>query len=174
MRNNYKIKKDIVHIEIANKKNEQYEALVDVSELDRLISENLSWHLEWKETSNAYYVKATKYLGIIDGKPKYKTVRLHKFIMNTGEVVDYIDHINHNPLDNRLENLRITNKSENGKNRIKANTNNKTGYRNICERYNKLVVQLQIDGKNKTLGTFDLSELDAAIKFSEEMRDKYY
>ena len=43
----------------------------------------------------------------------------------------YIDHINHNTLDNRLENLRITINNKNSKNRRHKNSNNKTGYRNV-------------------------------------------
>ena len=74
------------------------------------------------------------------------------------------------------ENLRITNVPNNSKNREKRNSNNKSGYRNVCwnSSRNRWVVQLQVDGKNKVLGTFKEDELEKAGKFSEEMRQKLY
>ena len=87
-----------------------------------------------------------------------------------------VDHQNHNTLDNRKENLRITNVPNNSKNREKRNSNNKSGYRNVCwnSSRNRWVVQLQVDGKNKILGTFKEEELEQAAIFAEKMRQKYY
>jgi len=48
---------------------------------------------------------------------KYKTVSLHRFILNYNGK-KFIDHINNNPLDNRKENLRIATISENGGNSL--------------------------------------------------------
>ena len=84
-----------------------------------------------------------------------------------------IDHINRDTLDNRKENLKPANKTNNAMNSSGANINNKTGHRNICEYDNKLLVQLQINGKNK-IWTFALDEMDKAIEFSELMRTQYY
>jgi hypothetical protein len=46
------------------------------------------------------------------------------------------------------------------------------GYRNVSLIKGKWVVQLQIDGKNTKLGSFD--DVHEAGKFAEEMRQKYY
>lgn len=42
-----------------------------------------------------------------------------------------VDHIEHDRLDNRRINLRITDNSSNTKNRKSKNSNNQTGYRNV-------------------------------------------
>lgn len=87
-----------------------------------------------------------------------------------------VDHINHDTLDNRKENLRAVESQANTRNRSGRNSNNVTGYRNVM--YHKerkktpYHVQLQINGKNTILGRF--SDVDEAGKFAEEMRQKYY
>jgi hypothetical protein len=44
-----------------------------------------------------------------------KTIRLHRLILNCPD--KFIDHINHNTLDNRRQNLRIVTPKENNKNK---------------------------------------------------------
>lgn len=87
-----------------------------------------------------------------------------------------IDHINHHTLDNRRENLRISPRINNSKNRNGKNTNNTTGYRNVMYIKENIrhpyIVRLQIDGKGVHLGSF--SDVHEAGKFAEEMRQKYY
>ena len=85
-----------------------------------------------------------------------------------------VDHINGNTFDNRKTNLRIVEDSNNLTNRKSKNSNNKSGYRNVCwsKSESKWLVQLQINGKNTVLGKFD--DVDEAGRFAEEMRQKYY
>ena len=87
-----------------------------------------------------------------------------------------IDHINHITLDNRKENIRVLTKDDNNLYRKGANCNNNTGYRNVTYMKNvkkkPFQVQLRIDGENKVLGRF--SNVDDAVVFAEEMREKYY
>ena len=83
-----------------------------------------------------------------------KTKRLHQYILGCkGET---IDHINHNGLDNRKENLRIVSRSVNIFNCSKARSN--TGYMGIS--YNKTHKLFQIsiakDGKRYRVQTKDL------------------
>jgi hypothetical protein len=85
---------------------------------------------------------------------------------------EYGDHYNHDTLDNREENLRPSSNSNNNKHRKGANSNNKSGYRNVCFVEGKWIVQLQINGKNTRLGSFD--DVHEAGKFAEEMRKQYY
>ena len=69
---------------------------------------------------------------------------------------------------------KIRDGNSNAINRIDANKNNKTGFRNVCwvNSENKFRVQLQINGKNKVLGNFD--DVNEANLFAIEMRKKYY
>lgn len=50
--------------------------------------------------------------------PQGKKIYLHRFLMDSPEGL-IVDHINHQTLDNRRENLRVVTHSENMKNRIK-------------------------------------------------------
>lgn len=172
MKNKYEVRGDITAIFLVNRKGEVYETIIDTDDLERVKEVNLSWHLEWDKKVGKYYCKASEYLGIIDGKPKYKTIRLHKFIVNfKGQ---HVDHLNHDTLDNRKTNLKDKSAQENLFNRSGANSNSTTGYRNVSyiSKEDKYIVQLQINGKNKRFGKFD--DVHEAGMFAEQMRNKYY
>lgn len=171
--NSYEIRGDITAIIIINRKGEKFETLIDTDDLEKLIKLNYRYTLKWDNVLKSYYVKACVYLGKINGKYKYKNIPLHNIVMNRqdGEVVD---HLNHNTLDNRKENLMIRTQHINLYNRKSANSNNKSGYRNVTwdKSKQKWIVQLQINCKNKCLGAFE--DVHEAGKFAEEMRQKYY
>ena len=58
--------------------------------------------------------------------PRRRLLYMHRIILNPPEGFD-VDHISHNSLDNRKENLRICSRTENQRNRIigKNNTSGK-------------------------------------------------
>ena len=83
-----------------------------------------------------------------------------------------VDHINNNDLDNRKSNLRIADRDDNSKNRKSKNSNNKSGYRNVCNINGWWCVQLMINGKNTRLARF--KNVDEAGTYAEVARQKYY
>jgi hypothetical protein len=158
---------------IINKQGEQFTIKLDADDLERLIEFNRPWHVAWNKNSNGYYVGCCEYLIAVNGKPTYKIHYLHRWVFNYLEGT-IIDHINHDMLDNRKCNLRITNIPDNSKHRNGKNKNNNSGYRNVCwlKNENKWAVQIMIDGKNTRVGKF--TDLEEAAKFAEQMRQKYY
>lgn len=60
------------------------------------------------------YLKKPFYIGIIDGKKKYEHMRVHRVIaltfISNPEGLDYVHHINKDRSDNRVDNLRWSNK----------------------------------------------------------------
>lgn len=72
---------------------------------------------------------------------------------------EQIDHINGDPSDNRIENLRIANQSQNNWNRP-IFRNNTTGFPGVTYEpsRNKYKAAIRIDGKPKNLGRFDSAE----------------
>jgi len=101
------------------------------------------------------------------------TVYLHQVIaMNPPKTV--VDHINHNTLDNRRENLRIVSIAKNCQNRKSAQRNNRTsGYRNVYRnRHGNWYVRLQCNGKTIHVGTF--KDIEAANQAAILARQKYF
>lgn len=127
----------------------------------------------WCEGTQSYYAKASKYSINNNGKRKCKTIYLHREVLRATKEMD-VDHISHNTLDNRKENLRMTTTSRNGKNRKSKNINNTTGHRNVSKVGKWYYVQLQINGENILLKKFPLNQLEEAGKYAELMREKYY
>jgi hypothetical protein len=93
-----------------------------------------------------------KFSGTKDG---LKNKLLHRIIM--GEPVGKeVDHINGNKRDNRRENLRICNRSENNRNTGKK-SNNTSGFKGVSwkKQRGKWRASIRVDGKCKHLGYFD-------------------
>ena len=168
--NEYKILDDITSIIfLKNKKGEVFDCFVDTKNLGKLLA--LAWHLKYDYRANKYYANTTIYLGSTGGR-KYTTKDMQSFLLDTEKNKIVVDHINGNRLDNRESNLRVCKANENTTHRKARNSNNKTGYRNVCFTGGIFVVQLQVNGRNKVLGRFD--DVDEAGAFAEEMRQKYY
>lgn len=159
----------VARIELRREDDESLWAIIDIDDLDRVVSFPGVWYAKYQRLNNGYYVYANVHDDITR---RNKTVLLHQFIMYANGKT--VDHINHDTFDNRKNNLRIVSDSDNLKNRKGKNSNNTSGYRNVTwsKREQKWIVQLQIDKRNKTLGWFD--DVHEAGKFAEEMRRKYY
>ena len=99
-------------------------------------------------------------------------IKLHRYIMNCPEDM-VVDHINHNTLDNRKENLRICTKKQNERN-IKLRSNNVSGYTGVGfhKETNKWRAYIQKDNKLITLGLFKNKK--DAIKARKEAEKKYF
>ena len=138
--------------------------------------------LYWKKINPfAHCIK----IGCIAGgseKIAYKRTRIsnkaylnHRliFLMHHGYLPKFIDHVDGNPFNNNIENLRETTLSQNQQNSKKRNDNT-SSIKNINwnKKANKWVVQLCINGKNKHFGYFD--DITVAELVAQEARNKYY
>ena len=171
---NYKIIDDYVIIYIKKKGIEkEFEVLIDLDDLEKLKELDLSWHVGWMPEIKDYYVMATDRSETINGKRIQKTRYLNVVVTNSPKGTK-VDHIYHNTMDNRKRNLRIIDDLRNIKNRKSKNSNNKSGYRNVCwiENDKAWVVQLQVEGVNTKLGKF--KDVDEAGVFAEQMRNEIY
>lgn len=123
-------------------------AVVEIDDEDLMLVSKYKWHL----SSTGYAV----WRGIEQGVKK--TLRMHRLVTNApkGKVVD---HINHNPLDNRKINLRVCTQSENMRNkRVQGR-----GYWYQQQNLNWVV---EIHGKHR--GCFDTEE--EAKEFARQVR----
>ena len=169
--NDYIIKQDENCEFYIHSKNGEFTVNVDKEDLDRLIEFNHSWSIHYL---NGFGIMAIVRTKTNSGKTIVKGLYLHRWILNVENSKIHVDHINHDPCDNRKQNLRITDHTHNGMNRKAKNINNKSGYRNVRwdKQRNKWSVFLQINKKNTWLGSFD--DVKEAGKHAELMRQKYY
>jgi hypothetical protein len=174
MRNEYEMVGKKVFIILKDRSGFIRRGEIDLKDFDKVNNYDVTFFASYRKKIDGYYVCATAYLGMAGGKPNYKTLYLHRIIINVKERNIRIDHIDYNTLNNTRKNLRISSPETNSTNRSKANKNNKRGYRNVCEVNGKLIVQLRICGRNKILGRFEVGEIDSANEFAKEMRLKYY
>lgn len=95
------------------------------------------------------------------------------FLMLKGYLPSFIDHINLNRLDNRIENLREATKSQNNYN-TGLRKDNKTGVKNVSwhKGNNRWVVTVRVNGHKKHIGSF--ADLELADLVAIEARDKYH
>ncbi len=70
-----------------------------------------------------------------------------------------IDHINGNPSDNRISNLREASNSENLQNQRMAKSTNKLGVLGVHKLGNSFIAQINVNGKKHHLGCFETKEL---------------
>ena len=169
--NNYIVdtENNIARIELHRRNEESLWTIIDLEDLDRVINFPYTWFAKLNKSIGEYYVYASEYR---PETKRCKPIFLHQFIMNANGKI--VDHKNNDGLDNRKSNLRMATDKNNSTNRRSRNSNNKSGYRNVCwsKIESKWLVQLQINGKNTVLGKF--YDVDEAGRFAEEMRQKYY
>ncbi|MER0467850.1 hypothetical protein ABR330_14485 [Bacillus cabrialesii subsp. cabrialesii] len=143
IKNKIEVNGEITVIYLKRRNSEDVKTIVDTKNLEKLKELGLTWTAKWAKNTNRFYCQASKYLGIINGKPKYKTA-----------------------------NLRPRTFKENSKNRKGANSNAKTGVRNVSFSNKKYIVQFMYQGKNKVFGRFE--NLNEAASVAEKIRRKLY
>ena len=108
-------------------------------------------------------------------KINYKINYVHKiiFLMHHGYIPQIVDHIDGNTLNNRIENLRAANLSQNQHNRT-IDKKNTSGFKNVswCKRTKKWQVTLACNKKQIAFGRFD--DIELADLVAQEARDKHH
>lgn len=159
--NHIKIVDDHAEIFLIGKDNEICaKALIDIEDIDKV--KNIKWHRSDFQR-NTYYC--------MSNDSTYK--RLHRLVLEITDPNVFIDHINHNGLDNRKENLRICTNQENIQNCLTPK-NNKSGCKGVywSKDRNKWTVQVTINNKTKYIGRYDSYE--DAIEARKEAAKIYY
>ena len=131
-----------------------------------LYSKKKRIHVEINSPCGYFCIKR-KYQKI---KIKNKTLLLHRviFLFHHGYLPDFIDHIDGNCLNNKIENLRPATKAENCRNRSISSTNT-SGFKGVswCKVRNKWNAYCTVNYKKHNLGYYkDIHEAkDKVIEF---------
>lgn len=116
------------------------------------------------QAGRIHKVRGYREIGI--GGYRFQAHRLAWLYMK-GELPDsIIDHVNHDRADNKWSNLRLSNHSDNGKNRKGPTRLNKLGIRGVHQIKTGFRARIVEGGKSIHLGVFATAE-EAAIAFSE-------
>ena len=130
---------DVARIEITRRNGDSLLAVIDREDLGKVLSAG-----RWTASPLNYIVCNNT------------RQQLHRLVMNApkGAVVD---HVNHDPLDCRKINLRITNHMGNMQNRRGAQANSKSGVRGVhwAKHRNKWRVIVRANGVRHNIGYFD-------------------
>lgn len=168
MKNRFEINGDTTIIFLNRKSGDALETLIDTSDLEKVQRFPNTWMAHWDRKRQKFYC---------DGKlprngDKSKRVSLHRYLLEPPKHL-VVDHINHDPLDNRRSNLRILTNAQNCQNKNGLNRNNKTGVRGVswCKSLGAWRVSIRRDGKYIYQNNFKKFE-DAKVA-AEEAIKKY-
>ncbi len=104
----------------------------------------------------------------IDGKSYYAHRLI--FLYHHGYLPEFLDHIDRNPLNNNIENLRKATYQENGRNQKKTKSYNgkptSSRFKGVTwfKQTRKWMAQITIEGKSKNLGYYDCEWLNSEHK----------
>lgn len=125
----------------------------DIEDFDRL--KDICWSI----TKNGYL------LGWDNGK----CFTMHRHVLGDKCDGTFVDHKNHNKLDNRKENLRLCTKSENG-----TNAYSEKGYRGVYWDKKRCVWLAEVYKKGKRIALGSFNNFDDALKARKTGEGKYY
>jgi hypothetical protein len=128
-------------------------ALVDDDDYEELMQ------YKWNSNPDGYAIRGVR----IDGD--YINIKMHRVIINCNKGL-FVDHINHNKLDNRKDNLRACTLRQNAMNSIPRNSCSSI-YKGVSfHKVNKKwVAYININMKYTYLGSFN-TELEAAKAYN--------
>ena len=142
-------------------------ALVDPDDYDEL--SKYKWYAV-RSPRGYYAVRSAK---AKNGRSGQKNVRMHRIILKAPED-KFIDHINHNGLDNRKSNLRICTMQQNSWNMRKQRGNCVSQYKGVTRRKDigKWQARIICNRKRISIGCFD-DEIAAAMAYDNKAKELF-
>jgi hypothetical protein len=117
------------------------------------------WHAWWCSHTKSFYARR--------GTNRTKTELMHRLILNATDPNVFVDHLDHNTLNNTEENLRLVTNSQNQMNR-KKKPNTTSTHKGVYfhKHRKKWLARITVNGERKTLGYFQ-TESEAALCYNE-------
>jgi hypothetical protein len=143
----------MIELKIKSKRHGEHTVLLDDEDAWVL---KYNWHIQGKP--GYYYANTNLYDPITR---KQTSMRMHRLLIPCERL--YVDHINHNTLDNRKENLRAVTPTQNMQNRKKA-ANKLCSYKGVYSKGPTYYAEIQVNGKTFRVGHFK-TEVEAAVAY---------
>lgn len=134
--------------------------------------EDFEWLNQWKWTpvDNKKTSYARRAFSVFEGRQTFKTISMHRAIMKVSDPKIFIDHKDHNGLNNQRSNLRICSHSENNANKLpQQNRHSKymgVGIVNKNKPNSNWKATICKNGIDHHLGVFKTEE-EAALAYNE-------
>lgn len=119
---------------------------------------------KWKAHKAKHTIYASRNIKV---SGKWKTILMHRVILNLNDKNTFTDHIDLNGLNNQKHNLRIANRSQNNANR-KSTKNSSSKFLGVFfnKKTGKWYASVRKDNKHNHLGYF-FDEIEAAKAYNE-------
>lgn len=110
----------------------------------------------------------------MSGRPKRQRVYMHRQILCVVDRQFFVDHKNHNPLDNRRSNIRIATPAQNRHNSRPNNVKKTSKFLGVSwsKEHKSFRVALSINGKQQIIAR-SADEVEAAKLYNEAARKHY-
>jgi hypothetical protein len=133
-------------VRVSNK----YDVKIDEEDYEKLSPEKYVWNVQLRRGGQIYRVRANyRKAQMVNGKGH---ALLHRLIMGVTDPKIIVDHINHDPLDNRKANLRLCTSAENTRN--SRNSKSKSGFKGVRPHRKKWEARITHNNKQIYLGAF--------------------
>lgn len=159
MKNAYEVRGDVTVIFVMGRHGAMQQTVIDTEDLVVAESFPNSWRAHYECRYDRYYVQ-----GSVKEAGRKRVYVLARMIVDA-QKGDEVDHINHDSLDNRKQNLRPVSSAQNQQNRMGAQINNKSsGIRGVSrhKQSGKWEAHVKLNQKSLRIGYYDLQS-DAAI-----------
>ena len=122
-----------------------YSTVIDACDVD--LAKAFAWRVQGDVGSRRLYAIRNTRVG-----RRFVVEFFHRSVLSAGPG-DFVDHRNGDTLDNRRQNLRLFNASENARNR-RIGRNNTSGYKGVYRSRGKFRAQIRADGRQHFIGMF--------------------
>lgn len=130
---------------------------IQVGKRTVLISSEDGYRLAEYLESNGYRLSASSgYVAILQWSPRRHIAMLHRWLLGAPNHL-VVDHINHDTLDNRRENIRLCTPSQNSQN-SRDRLNTRSGVRGVFGYGRSWQASITTNGATKYLGSFKTKE----------------
>ncbi|HEY8662467.1 MAG TPA: HNH endonuclease [Propionibacteriaceae bacterium] len=130
-------------------------ALVDDTDFDAVVAAG-KWYADARRSGHTFYARRSYHRG-----GNRWSILMHTLITGWG----FVDHVDGNGLDNRRQNLRLADNSQNQMNRG-VPRNNTSGFKGVSRNRLKWQSRISLDGRAIYLGMFD-TPIEAARVYDE-------